>query len=59
MERSLAGISITVMLIDGTIFKGQDLVVAIGIDPSGRKLVLGLRQGATENATVVGLYSES
>src|SRR5512140_3259669 len=54
MERSLAGISITVMLIDGTIFKGQNLVVAIGIDPSGRKLVLGLRQGATENATVVG-----
>jgi len=54
MERSLVGISITVMMIDGTIFKGQNLVVAIGIDPSGRKLVLGLRQGATENATVVG-----
>lgn len=54
MERSLEGISIAVMLIDGTIFKGQNLVVAIGIDPSGRKLVLGLRQGATENAAVVG-----
>lgn len=54
MERSLRGVSITVMMIDGTIFKGQNLVVAIGIDPSGRKLVLGLRQGATENAVVVG-----
>jgi putative transposase len=54
MERSLVGTSLAVMLIDGTIFKGQNLVVAIGIDPSGRKLVLGLRQGATENATVVG-----
>jgi putative transposase len=54
VERSLAGTSIAVMLIDGTIFKGQNLVVAIGIDPSGRKLVLGLRQGATENAAVVG-----
>jgi putative transposase len=54
MERSLAGISLAVMMIDGTIFKGQNLVVAIGIDPSGRKLVLGLRQGATENAAVVG-----
>lgn len=54
MERSLTGISITVMLIDGTVFKGQNLVVAIGMDPSGRKLVLGLRQGATENAAVVG-----
>ena len=54
VERSLAGLSIAVMIIDGTIFKGQNLVVAIGIDASGRKLVLGLRQGATENATVVG-----
>lgn len=54
LERSLAGLSIAAMIIDGTIFKGQSLVVAVGIDASGRKLVLGLRQGATENATVVG-----
>ena len=54
LERSLTGLSIAVMVIDGTIFKGQSLVVAVGIDASGRKLVLGLRQGATENATVVG-----
>jgi putative transposase len=54
MERSLRGTSLAVMMVDGTIFKGQNLVVAIGIDPSGSKLVLGLRQGATENATVVG-----
>lgn len=53
LERSLGGLSIAVMVVDGTIFKGQSLVVAIGIDASGRKLVLGLRQGATENATVV------
>jgi transposase-like protein len=59
MERSLGGTSLAVMMIDGTIFKGQNLVVAIGIDPSGTKLVLGLRQGATENATVVaGLLGE-
>jgi transposase-like protein len=54
MERSLAGLAIPVLVIDGTIFKGQNLVVAVGIDASGRKRVLGLRQGATENATVVG-----
>jgi putative transposase len=54
LERSLAGWAITVMMIDGTIFKGQNLVVAIGIDASGRKLVWGLRQGATENPAVVG-----
>lgn len=54
MERSLAGIPIAVMVIDGTIFKGQNMIVAVGVDASGRKLVLGLRQGATENAVVVG-----
>ena len=30
------------------------MIVAIGIDRFGHKIVLGLRQGATENATVVG-----
>jgi transposase-like protein len=54
MERSLAGLSLAAIAIDGTVFKGQSLIVAIGIDASGRKLVLGLRQGATENAAVVG-----
>jgi putative transposase len=53
LERSLANLSIAVLVVDGTVFKGQSLVVAVGIDASGRKLVLGLRQGATENATVV------
>ena len=52
--RSLAELSIDVMMIDGTIFRGYDLVVAIGIDRFGHKIVLGLRQGATENAAVVG-----
>ncbi len=54
MTRSLAEVAIDVMMIDGTIFKGFNLVVAIGIDRFGHKIVLGLRQGATENAAVVG-----
>jgi transposase-like protein len=54
MTRSLAHLSMCVMMIDGTIFKGFNLVVALGIDRFGHKIVLGLRQGATENATVVG-----
>jgi putative transposase len=59
MTRSLAELSIDVMMIDGTIFKGFHLVVAIGIERFGHKIVLGLRQGATENAAVVGeLLSE-
>lgn len=54
MTRSLTELSIDVMMIDGTIFKGANLIVAIGIDRFGHKIVLGLRQGATENAAVVG-----
>ena len=30
------------------------MVAALGISEDGRKTILGLRQGATENATVVG-----
>ena len=57
MSRSLQHLQICALLIDGTIFKGQHLVVAIGIDTFGKKVVLGLVQGATENAKVVsGLF---
>jgi len=59
MTRSLSELAIDVMMIDGTVFKGFSLVVAMGIDRFGHKIVLGLRQGATENAAVVGeLLSE-
>jgi putative transposase len=54
MKRSLADVALSVMVIDGTIFQGEHMIVAIGVDRLGHKLVLGLRQGATENAAVVG-----
>jgi transposase-like protein len=41
------------MMIDGTPFEDQDIVVAIGLTLQGQKRVLGLHQGASENATVV------
>ncbi len=40
MTRSLGNLSICVMMIDGTIFKGFNLVVAIGIDRFGHKIAL-------------------
>src|ERR1022692_4227503 len=40
-------------LIDATPFEGQQMVAALGIGQDGRKTILGIRQGATENATVV------
>lgn len=53
MNRSLTRLPLCAIVVDGTIFKGQHLVVAIGIDTLGHKLVLGVIQGAAENATVV------
>jgi putative transposase len=58
LTRSLDNLSICVMMIDGTIFKSANLVVALGIDRFGHKIVLGLRQGTTENAAVVGALLE-
>src|SRR4030095_12972506 len=42
-----------VLMIDSKFFAGQCVVAAVGIDMQGRKHVLGLWHGATENATVV------
>ena len=41
------------VLIDAKYFIRQCVIVALGIDREGRKHVLGLWEGATENATVV------
>src|SRR6266581_9611470 len=42
-----------VLMMDSKFFGGDCLVAAIGIDLAGRKHVLGIWHGATENATVV------
>jgi transposase-like protein len=54
LTRPLDELALCGILIDGTIYQGQNLVVALGIGCDGRKTVLGLCQGATENQTVVG-----
>ncbi len=41
------------IFVDAQPYAGEMLVVALGITTSGEKRLLGLRQGATENATVV------
>jgi transposase-like protein len=53
MERRLEKTRLCALLIDATPFQGQQMVAALGIDEYGRKMILGIRQGATENATVV------
>jgi transposase-like protein len=42
-----------VLMIDSKFFAGECVTAAVGIDSEGRKHVLGLWHGATENATVV------
>ncbi len=52
-ERDLSELDLCTIMIDGINFKGNLLVVSIGIDTGGKKHVLGLWQGATENSEVV------
>jgi putative transposase len=54
LERRLDKLRLCALLIDATPFEGQQMVAALGIAQDGRKMILGIRQGATENATVVG-----
>ncbi len=54
MERRLNKLQLCALLIDATPFEGQQMIVALGIGQDGRKTILGIRQGATENTTVVG-----
>jgi len=53
MERPLGELQLCAIVIDGTPFKGRQMIAAIGVGNDGKKTVLGLREGATENATVV------
>lgn len=53
LGRPLGAHAICAMMIDGTCFEDQQVVVAIGLTLQGHKVILGLHQGATENATVV------
>ena len=52
-EKKLGELDLVAILIDGIHLGQQVLVVALGIEISGEKQVLGLWQGATENTTVV------
>ncbi len=53
-QRDFSEKRMVVIMIDGIEFAGEVVVSAVGIDEEGRKHILGLRHGATENAEVVG-----
>jgi len=52
-EKKLGDLELVAILIDGIHLGRQVLVVALGLETSGEKHVLGLWQGATENTAVV------
>ena len=52
MERRFDDTDILIVYIDGIVLSGHHVIVAIGVDNKGYKHVLGLRDGASENATV-------
>jgi len=52
MGRKLDTLDCCILMIDGIQFGAHTVVIAIGIDTKGVKHVLGLWQGATENARV-------
>lgn len=52
-ERRFDDRDILLIYVDGLRFGKHHVIAAVGVDSQGNKLVLGLRQGASENAIVV------
>jgi transposase-like protein len=53
LARRFDDLKLLVIYIDGLIFGDYTMIGAVGVDSAGKKHVLGIREGATENATVV------
>jgi len=52
-ERRFDDVDLLIIYVDGQHFGAYHVIAAIGVDTEGHKHVLGLREGATENAVVV------
>jgi transposase-like protein len=53
LARRFDELKLLVIYIDGLIFGDYTMIGAVGVDAEGHKHVLGIREGATENSTVV------
>ena len=53
LSRRFDELKLLVIYIDGLIFGDYTMIGAVGVDVEGNKHVLGIREGATENSTVV------
>jgi putative transposase len=52
-ERRIDSLDILIVYLDGIRLGSHHILGAVGVDPTGQKHVLGLRQGSSENTTVV------
>jgi len=52
LHRDLHNIRLCALMLDGVEFRSEHMLVALGIDRTGHKMVLGLHQGASENQEV-------
>lgn len=53
LARRFDELKLLVIYIDGLIFGDYTMIGAVGVDSEGIKHVLGIREGATENSTVI------
>src|SRR5437667_12542268 len=51
-ERRFEAVNLLVIYLDGVIFGDHHVLVAMGVDEAGKKHVLGLAEGASENQAV-------
>ncbi len=51
-ERRLDELELLILYLDGVIFGDHHVLVAVGVDERGRKYVLGIAEGASENRAV-------
>ena len=52
--KPLGGLNLLALYMDGIIVAGHHIIAALGVDGGGKKHLLGLVAGATENAVIVG-----
>jgi len=52
LGRPLDDLDLLTVMIDGIMLARRSVLIALGVDSQGRKHVLGLHEGSTENATV-------
>ena len=54
LSRPLSDLDLRVVMIDGIAYHDHTILIALGIDAQGKKHVLGVREGTTENSAVAG-----